>query len=162
MSKSILLFLFVIMIALSGCSNSTSWNTDIMEKGLNSSEFSNDKVSASIKENDMASDSQSIIILWENRTDSEFIYGQEPRLEVRIDTKWYIVPVKDGIAWTAIAIQLKPNSTNEYKEDLGLLYDNLIAGHYRYIKSFSEYSEDAPAPGLSGSQVTVCVEFNIG
>lgn len=161
MRKSILLFLCVMMIVFSGCINPTSWNTDLMENGLNSSELSNDKITASIKTTDMASDSKTITILFENKTNSEFLYGHEPRLEVRTDTKWYVVPTREGVAWTAIAILLKPNSINEYEEDLGLLYDNLIAGHYRYIKSFSEYSEDAPAPGLSGTQVTVCIEFDI-
>ena len=161
MRKSVLLFLFIFLIVFSGCSESTSWNPDTMEKGLSEAEISTDKIAAAIKETDMESDSKSITILFENKTNSDFIYGQEPRLEVRIDTEWYVVPIKDGIAWTAIAIQLKPNSTNEYEEDLGLLYDNLIAGHYRYIKSFSGYSEEDPAPGLSGTSVTVCVEFDI-
>lgn len=144
------IILLVVAVIFTSCAKSAGWNTGKMEKGYNASEISSGIITASIADTDLDTSSKSITILFENRTDQEFMYGKEPHLEVLIDQEWYTVPIKDGSAWTEIGIILAPNAANEYKEVLSFYYDDLIAGHYRYIKSFS-----------GGSQVNVSVEFDI-
>lgn len=150
MKKFILAAALLIAVILSACSGSGAWDASKLEKGMDSSEISNNIVAASMKDTDFSKGRKIITILLENKTDQEFMYGQDPHLEVLLKNAWYTVPVKEGVAWTAIGILLQPGGTNEYTEELDFYYDNLIAGHYRYIKP------------LSGSTaVNVSVEFDI-
>jgi len=131
------IILLVVAVIFSSCAKSAGWNTSKMEKGYAAAEISSGIITASIAETDLEASSKSITILFENRTDQEFMYGQDPHLEVLIDQEWYTVPIRDGSAWTDIGIILSPNASNLYKEVLSFYYDDLIAGHYRYIKFFS-------------------------
>lgn len=161
MKKLRLGIVLILAIVLSGCSDASAWKTSSMEKGLDSSEITDNKISAGIMEMNVSQDTQSITIEYTNKTGTKYLYGREPRLEVRVDGNWYVVATKEGIAWNMVGILLMPDEANLYTEEFTFLYDYLRAGHYRYIKTFTGFSGDDPQPVSGMEPVIVSVEFDI-
>lgn len=161
MNKISLVTILIFAVILSGCSNGSAWKTGSMEKGFDSSEITDDKISAVISEMNASKDSQRLTIEYRNKTGTKYLYGRDPHLEVQVDGSWYVVPTKEGIAWNMIGILLLPDETSLYTEELTFLYDYLRAGHYRYIKTFTGFSGDDPQPDSSMEPVNVSVVFDI-
>lgn len=130
--------ILVLLLYISGCSNSANWDTSKMEKGVDISEITSKAVSAILKEVTVASNTQSLTLMLTNNTAKELSYGKEPHLEVQTEGEWYVVPLKKGTTVPEIGILLPPNGTNEYKVNLSDYYENLKTGHYRYLKTFAD------------------------
>jgi hypothetical protein len=136
-------------ISIAGCSKSKKWDKDQLEKGIDSTEITNDIVTAKLIETDFSKDTKSITIKFDNTTGNEMYYGKEPNLEVLIDEEWYKVPFKLDVGWDDIGLILEEEAT--YTENLSTYYNDLFDGRYRYYKSFY----------LDGVEVIAGVEFDM-
>lgn len=113
--------------------------------------LSNDTVKLSVKENDITTDTEAITLVFENLTDEEYIFGEQPLLEVFYNDEWVVVPYKTGIGWNDIAHVIRPNDTREYTFVFSHSYGELTEGNYRIIKDI--YND--------GSKSHVVAEFEI-
>ncbi|MHB8062421.1 MAG: hypothetical protein ACYDG2_07295, partial [Ruminiclostridium sp.] len=69
MKKTIAMaMILVLLLYISGCSNSANWDTSKMEKGVDLSETTNEAVSAVLKEVTVTSDTQSLTLMLTNHT----------------------------------------------------------------------------------------------
>ncbi len=130
--------ILVLILSISGCSDGASWDTSRMEKGIDISGMTSKAVSAVLEEVVVTSDPQILTLMLTNHTAEELGYGLEPHLEVQVEGEWYVVPTKEGTGVMAIGILLPPYGTNEYDVNLNDYYGDLKAGHYRYLKTFTD------------------------
>lgn len=104
-----------------------------LEDGIADTQIEN-QVSASIVEGDTFISNPTITLVLQNNTDTELGYGEEFRLEVKLQNNWYLVDAKPGTSVTAIGILLKPGDTNQHTINLSEFYDKLPSGEYRILK----------------------------
>lgn len=77
-----------------------------------------------------------VILIFENNTNDDFIYGEHFIIEKKIDGKWYEVPVTiDGnYGFNDIGYELSPGEKKELELDWKWLYGELKAFKYRIVK----------------------------
>lgn len=111
-----------------------------LEKGVVDTQIGT-QVTASIAEGDTFISNPTITLVLQNNTKKELGYGEEFRLEVKLQDDWYLVDPKPEASVTAIGILLKPGDTNQHVIDLNEFYDKLPAGQYRILKMIgSQYA----------------------
>lgn len=86
---------------------------------------------------------QDITLLWNNRTDREFIYGEEFALERETAGGWETLPMLEGAGFDDIAVVLSPNSTRAQKLQIKFAYGELPEGKYRVITQAKSKGDDA-------------------
>ncbi len=138
----------VLMLTLAGCAPKIDINS--LEKS-EYGDLADTGLIMSIKEETVTTKTESLTVEYTNNTDTEYVFGKEPHLEIAVDGTWYVVPVNENAAWEAIGIILLPNGTSEEDFSLKFFYEGLIPGHYRVIKTFS----------ADGSSVAAAAEFDI-
>lgn len=104
-----------------------------------------------IADETVTTETDTVVIGYTNNTDIEFVFGEEPRLEIESEGGWYVVPVKEAAAWEDIGYILPPNESEEKEFSLKFFYENLNPGHYRIVKTFF----------ADGNSTAVAVEFDI-
>lgn len=92
------------------------------------------QVKLSVKEQDIAKGVDKITLVYINLSSKEYIYGEEPHLEVESDGKWYVVPMLEGVAWHDIGYILSAKGTREDVFTITNFYEGLDVGKYRMIK----------------------------
>jgi hypothetical protein len=97
----------------------------------------NKDVNLSIKENKITVDTNEITLIFENKTDTLYLYGEITYLEVESDGIWYSIPSKENVAWTMVAYPLSANSLKELVFPIHTYFDNLESGKYRIVKKIS-------------------------
>lgn len=153
----IYVFLLPILVLFSGC-NAKDANKD-KDVDLDLSPFSiseiNRDVQLSIKESDINTAPKEITLVFENKSDIEYLFGEITYLDVKIEDAWYSFPNKDNVAWTALAYPLPPHSSNELIFPIDTYFDNIVSGQYRIIKKLSIYDDPQ-------NSSYIMVEFDIG
>ncbi|NMA95309.1 MAG: hypothetical protein GX974_04645 [Clostridiales bacterium] len=91
-------------------------------------------IKLSIKEQTIDRGDEKITLIYENLSSKEYIYGEEPHLEVNIDGDWYVMPLLDNVAWHDIGYILAEKGTREDIFTITNFYKSLGAGQYRLIK----------------------------
>lgn len=104
-----------------------------------------------IKEAQIKADTEKITLTFENTTDEELTFGFEQELEIKLDGKWYAVPLNENSAWNEMAGMLAPNAAGEQIFALSGFYKEIVPGNYRIVKNFT---------GAKGAE-TAAVEFTI-
>ena len=100
-----------------------------------------------------AAGSQQLVFTLTNGSDSVYMYGKEPLLDVEKNGAWSPVSLRENVGWEQVAIYLNPDGTHEITVPLSVLYGDLPQGHYRYRKVLTD--ED------TGDAITVQVEFDM-
>lgn len=84
-----------------------------------------------------------LVLIHENNSDKECIYGEFFILEKKIDDKWYEVPVtiEGNYGFEDIGHELVPGDNKEWETDWQWLYGSLSKGEYRIIKDILDFRE---------------------
>lgn len=81
-----------------------------------------------------------LIVVFENSSNKQAIYGDYFSLEKKLDGDWYQVPtIIDEYGFDDIGYELGPSEPSELKVDWEWLYGKLGAGEYRIIKDVSDF-----------------------
>lgn len=82
-----------------------------------------------------------MIVILENNSGKQCIYGEFFVLEKKIHEEWYQVPVSiDGdYGFEDIGYDLSPGDSGEWKVDWNWLYGSLDSGEYRIIKDILDF-----------------------
>ena len=128
-----LLLAVIFTITLAACAPQI--NVDSLEKS-EYGDLADSGITMNIKNETVTTKTESLKIEYANATDTEYVFGKEPHLEIASDDEWYVVPINESAAWEAIGIILPPNGTSEDDFSLGFYYEGLLPGHYRIIKTF--------------------------
>ncbi|WP_069999945.1 immunoglobulin-like domain-containing protein [Cellulosilyticum sp. I15G10I2] len=98
-------------------------------------------VTMTVKE-EMAS-STGLIVVFENKSDNQCIYGEHFLLEKKINERWYQVPVViDGnYGFNDIGYDLASGDTREWTVDWNWLYGSLNTGEYRIVKDILNFRD---------------------
>ena len=99
----------------------------------------------------VTTNTKSVTIEYANNTDKEYIFGEEPRLEIKQNDGWYVIPLKEDAAWNDIGYVLPPGGVEQKPFSLEFFYQKLSPGHYRIVKEFY----------ANGEGMTTAAEFNI-
>ncbi len=156
-----LLYLFICMIIslaiFTGCNNdsrnvaigtknklmetasSESTDTTDWKPTLNDIVNNFDGVTMSVKNGTVSS--TKLTVVFENKSSSNCIYGEEFWLEKKINDKWYRVPVAiDGnYGFNSIGYDLSSGGESEWKVDWEWLYGKLETGEYRIVKRIMDF-----------------------
>lgn len=91
--------------------------------------------------NKEAVSSTKLTVTFENKSNSQCIYGDYFLLEKKITGRWYQVPVTiDGnYGFNAIGYNLASGDASEKVVDWNWLYGSLDAGEYRIVKYISDF-----------------------
>lgn len=83
------------------------------------------------------------MVVFENDTEKECIYGEYFVLEKKIEDSWYEVPVTlDGeYGFDDIGYGLAPWGTSEWSVEWEWLYGSLDSGEYRIVKDLLDFRE---------------------
>ncbi len=100
-----------------------------------------DGVSMAVK--DGTASAVGLTVVFENKTDSECIYGEYFVLERKTGGSWFQVPVTfDGeYVFNSIGYILNPQGKSERTLEWELLYGGLEPGEYRIIKDILDFRE---------------------
>ncbi|MDV3429645.1 MAG: hypothetical protein LIR50_22055 [Bacillota bacterium] len=132
---SIMLIIFIITLA--ACSSSKKMNLKSMQKSAYDASNQSKDVTLTIKEKVITSETDSISLILSNISDKQYIFGEQPILEVKSDGAWQVVPYLKTAAWDDIAYILPPGKCRELKFSMKDNYGRLNKGSYRVIKELS-------------------------
>ena len=143
----IILYVLIIMLLTTSCSNlkQTEDTTEqlVAEPDLVPSKYDEvnnlDGVTMVVKgENIVAT---GITVHFDNRSEKNCIYGEFYVLEMKVDDKWFEVPVvfEGNYGFNAIGYELKQNVTSEWSTDWEWLYGALDEGEYRIVKDILDF-----------------------
>lgn len=92
-----------------------------------------------VKEGTVSSDG--LILVLENNSEKECIYGEFFILEKKLDNKWYEVPVtiEGNYGFNDIGYQLNPGDEQQWEVNWQWLYGSLAKGEYRIIKDILNF-----------------------
>jgi len=98
-----------------------------------------DGVTMNVKEGTVSS--SGLIVIFENKSDKQGVYGEVFLLEKNINGKWYQVPVTlDGeLAFPMVGYDLAPSDVKEWTVDWDIVYGNLDFGEYRIVKDVLDF-----------------------
>lgn len=149
MKKSIgIIIIMIFMLTMSACGK----NLDIDSLVLSEyGELDDAGIVMSITDESVTTETDTVMIEYINNTDTEVVFGEEPYLEIESEGSWYVVPIKEDVAWVAIGYILPPGGSDEKEFSLKFYYENLDPGHYRIIKTFFADS----------GNIVAAVEFDI-
>ena len=82
-----------------------------------------------------------LVLIFENDSDKNCLYGQFFLLEKKLDGKWYEVPVtiEGDYGFEDIGYELAPGDKQEWETDWQWLYGKLNKGEYRIIKDILDF-----------------------
>ncbi len=103
----------------------------------------NDFDGVSMKVKDGTASGAGLTLVFENKTDSECIYGEYFVLEMKTGGSWFQVPVafEGEYGFNSIGYMLKPQGESEWTLDWEWLYGSLENGEYRIIKDILDFRE---------------------
>ncbi|MGO1469882.1 MAG: immunoglobulin-like domain-containing protein [Tissierella sp.] len=85
-------------------------------------------------------DQKGLTLIFDNKSDTDYIYSNDFVIEKKRNGKWYKLPVKiDGdFGFKDIGYGLDSGLSREFKLEWGWLYGELKEGEYRLIKSITD------------------------
>ena len=102
------IMLTILIITLAACSSSEKMNLKSMQKSVYDASNQSKDVTLTIKEKVITSETDSITLILTNISDKQYIFGEQPILEVKSEGVWYAVPYLKTAAWNDIAYILPP------------------------------------------------------
>lgn len=135
MKKTVICLLTAMcMFVLTACDNV---NHKKFEKSMFDSSQQTSDVKLVVKENTVDPDTESITLVFSNLSDEEYIFGEQPYLEIFLNDEWYVVPYQKDVVWNMLAYILSPHDSREHTVDLKYNFGKLKAGKYRVIKELT-------------------------
>lgn len=138
---SLTLLIFLILAISTGCADTTGNNAVPGEKSDFDDQAQIQDVSMYVGEESITKEAVALTLVLENKSDEQYVYGEDHHLEINVNNIWYIVPLKEGSAWKAIGYILLPNSVTEIMFKIGAFYEDLVPGDFRIIKRLSGEDE---------------------
>ena len=123
------------MGTITACDTAKEVNTSNLDESIYDAVQQGTEVILSVKEEKITQETETITLLYTNHSDQEYIYGAETHLEVKVDDKWYVVPLLEDVGWEDIAYILSPNDTREDTFYIKANYGQLDGGNYRIVKT---------------------------
>lgn len=142
--KKILCFITALLmtVVLFGCNNSSqsqgSSTTDLpasaQTEATNATTVNELKdVTIKTKKSSYPGGVEKIKVIFNNKSDIEYNFGEGFILEKKVNDKWTNVPFKNGYFFNSIAYILKPNSTRDIEYPINQLTGDLEKGNYRIL-----------------------------
>lgn len=120
---SFVIFFFLIIICVSGCTNNSIPNEIVL----------------SLKENSL-SPTGLMLIINNNSDDFDFVYGGEYSIETYTTDQWEELPTLNDHAVFTIAYIVHPDSSKNFEIEWEWIYGELPSGNYRIVKKFDKIS----------------------
>ncbi len=136
------------LLAACGSSSAPAYDKAALEQSAYSGEFSQD---ISIRIDGQPAGAESVTLVYENRTGTDYTFTMVQRLEVLLDGTWYVVPDAQDFV-TLQLLTLPANATVEDSFRFEGRYDPLPKGEYRILKDFSD---------PDGNSVTAAAAFTV-
>lgn len=134
-------FLVILAIAVAGCNSSKKLDVSKLDKSLYDASQQSKDVTLSVKEQTITPQTEEITLVYTNNSSKEYIYGEEPHLEMEVDGIWYVIPVLDGVGWNEMGYILSPKDSREDIFTIKTYYGKLEPGNYRIIKTLHSDGE---------------------
>ena len=134
--------LIISISVLTACKSNKELDINKLEKSNYDTSQQSKEVTLRVKEENVNSKTESITLIYNNLSDKEYTYGQEPHLEVEVDGVWYVVKTLENVAWDDIGYLLSSKSNREDTFSIKNNYGELNEGNYRIIKTL--YSNGEP------------------
>lgn len=131
-------------LLLCSCDPVKGWNIEELEKSEYPPVIEVTDVEMKIIGDTVEPDAKSAAVTITNLSQLEYGYGYEPRLEVKYDNSWYIIPTRDDVFWIMLWVILAPGTTNNETLPLSDYYGTLPAGTYRFVKVLSSDGNELP------------------
>lgn len=126
--------LLILVCILAGCRSSKEIDVSSLKKSTYDSSQQSKDVTLAVKEKNITPEVEVITLVFNNLSSKEYIYGEEPHLEMNAGGVWYVVPTLDNIGWNDIGYILSPNKAREAALSIKNNYGKLNSGSYRLIK----------------------------
>lgn len=136
MKKSINAILLVILtMVMVGCNSSKRLDVSKLDKSVYDASQQSKDVTLLVKEKTITPQTEEITLVYTNNSSKEYIYGEEPHLEMEVDGLWYVIPVLDGVGWHEMGYILSPKDSREDIFTIKTYYGKLELGNYRIVKT---------------------------
>ena len=152
MKKLIAILAAALMLAaLTGC-GAKAFNKDQLTLSEYNDTEMNTLVQLFVKQKTVTDATEEAALSIINLGDTDYSYDAVQRLEVKLDSQWYVVPDKqDGVIMAIYFLTAKGSSDGDMFYFSGH-YDKLPQGSYRIVKAFT---------GVDGSMAYGAAEFDI-
>lgn len=137
-------FLFVItllvILSLVACDNNNGYSTEIKDWESTPYDKVNnfDGVTMTVKEGSVSS--TGLIVIFENNSNKQGVYGEFFTLEKENKGVWYQVPtIIEEYGFEDIGYDLASSKSQQFKIDWDWLYGKLDTGEYRIIKNVLDF-----------------------
>lgn len=135
MKKYLFLSLIIsVLFLLGSCSSVKGWDITKLDKSEYPAVIDSAEAEMKLAVDKVEPDAENVPVTIINLSDKEYGYGYEPRLEVRYNGEWYVIPLKEGASWHDLLIILSPGGVNNETFPLAGYYGTLPAGTYRFVK----------------------------
>ncbi len=134
MKRVSIVVLLILMLIMTSCSGYRSLNARKLEKSEYDTTMLSRDINVTVKEETVTTKTESITLMYVNTSDTEYLFGEKPHLEVELDGTWYVVPVLKGTVWIAIGYILPAKGSHEHSFSIRNYYGMLKPGKYRVIK----------------------------
>lgn len=140
MKKLISKILLVSIVALTACNSTKGLDISKLNKSIYDSSEQSTDVTLLVEEKNITTKTENITLIYTNLSEKEFMYGEEPLLEIEINGIWYVVPSLEDVPWHAIGYVLSPSDSREYIFSIKKYYSQLNEGNYRIVKTLNSKS----------------------
>lgn len=152
MKKIIAIFLAALTVSALCACGAAKLSPSSMKLSDYSDSTVNDKVQLYIQQRTVTDETESVTLILQNLTDSDYTYDVAQRLELWKDGKWYSVSDKQDAV--ALILYTLPGGGEESATFYFTShYDKLIEGRYRIV---------VPLVAADGSSTLAAAEFGIG
>ncbi|MDF2671765.1 MAG: hypothetical protein K0R09_30 [Clostridiales bacterium] len=142
MKKFISIIMLILAFSiLTACKSAKEIDINKLEKSNFDTTQQSKEVTLSVKEETINTKAESITLIYNNLSDKEYTYGQEPHLEVEADGVWYTVKTLENVAWDDIGYILSPKDNREDRFSIKNNYGELGEGNYRIVKTLYSNGE---------------------
>lgn len=164
--KKILCFITVLLMTavLFGCNNASQSQSSNTTDKPNSAQTEATDATAVNELNDVTvktekssypGNVEKIKVIFNNKSDIEYNYGESFTLEKKIDGKWTNVPFKNGYTFNSVAYVLKPNGTREIEYPINQLTGDLESGDYRILTDVQKDNTNSYNSYLMTAEFTI-------
>lgn len=133
--------LLILIGILAACSSSKKLDLNSLKKSSYDFSQQSKDVTLSVKEKNITPETEAITLVFNNLSNKEYIYGEEPKLEIKAGSAWYVVPTLDNAGCNDVGYILSSNKSREAALSVKNNYAKLNRGSYRVVKDLYSNGE---------------------
>lgn len=95
-------------------------------------------VTITLDNSNYSNDNKTLLATWKNNLDTEIMFGEEFKIEQKVNNSWNLIEPKDNIAFDSIGYSIQTGGVKSHEYQINTNFGDLKSGDYRLVASYTK------------------------